>query len=372
MVWVLLAVGLVVTSCDLGRARFVTMPSTTTVTAPTTTSSLEAVSTTTLDPWPARAVSEDKLAAAVKEGVGAAVRHGGSVEAGVWLDGAPTPTIVGDVGAGRVWSLSKPVAAVALLEKTSGLLEPDVVSAMSDAIVQSSNCGQRRVIVELQARSGGIDQAEAAFNDVLRRAGVTITTRPQRATADADPTCRAYLQSHRSPGVNPFGLALQFGTDSWRLRDALSFAHALSTGVYGSAGQRVLQLMREPKTRAAESHPGDYTAPLNAPPSGGTFPAGWTAAYKGGWGGRTMTPPDYRATQIIVLRVAGHGLAVAATFRPSTPPASDDPGRSAAPAALAAVFSSVQRSLIDLSTPRAPSTTSTVRLSSTTTARRPR
>lgn len=100
----------------------------------------------------------------------------------------------------------------------------------------------------------------------------------------------------------------------------------------------------------------DYTSPLNEPPSGGTFPPGWAPAYKGGWGGHNLNPPDFRASEIVVLDVGSHKVALAAVFRPTVQPKSDDPGATHAPQALKALFASVETTLMELSVGASPPT----------------
>ena len=106
--------------------------------------------------------------------------------------------------------------------------------------------------------------------------------------------------------------------------------------------------MRLPKERPAGGSPTDYTASLNDPPSGGTFPREWAAAYKGGWGGHRMNPPNFRAAEIVVLNVGTHTVAVAAIFRPTVQPRSDDPGVTHAPQALQALFSTIEQTITEL------------------------
>ena len=292
------------------------------------------------------------LAEALRRGVDAAAAYGGKAEVGLWLDNDEIPIEVGEqLGPGRLWSLSKPVAAVAAIEAADGRggPTPALMAAVTDAITKSDNCGQREVVLDLQQREGGIDGAQAAFGAVLKRAGVTLSTKPQRAAVSATSACRSYLSTNGGEITDPFGTALQFGTDEWTLHDAVLFAHALANGTYERAGEVVLGLMRQPKDRPAGASPADYTASLDDPPSGGRFPPEWAPAYKGGWGGHSLSPPDFRASAIVVLDVGGHKVALAAVFRPTMQPHSDDPGVTPAPQALSALFASVEQTLADLS-----------------------
>jgi hypothetical protein len=305
-------------------------------------------------PEPAGAPADvwrSRLDDALRRGVVAAAAFGGEVEVGLWLDNDKTPIEAGDqLGLGRLWSLSKPVAALAALEAADARGGPTtaLMAAVTDAITKSDNCAQRLVVLDLQQREGGIDGAAAAFGAILKRAGVTLTTKPQQADISGDAECRSYLSTNGGEISDPFGTALQFGTDEWTLRDAILFAHALANGTYKRAGETVLGLMRQAKDRPAGASPTDYTGPLNDPPSGGQFPPEWAPAYKGGWGGHRLHPPNFRAAEIVVLDVGVHKIALAATFRPTMQPRSDDPGTTHAPQALNALFASIEQTIIDL------------------------
>ncbi|MDQ1490004.1 MAG: hypothetical protein QOJ23_2518 [Actinomycetota bacterium] len=291
---------------------------------------------------------------ALDRGLAAADAEGGTTQAGIWVDTWATPIVLGnDLGAGRLWSLSKPVTAIAALEiaNAQGGPTPVMTSAMRDAITRSDNCAQRQVVLELQ-RLAGIDGARTSFDGVLQRAGVTLSTKAQSAGIASEPDCRPYVARNHLEVPDPGGTVLQFGTGTWTLHDAVQFAHGLAGGTYGRAGETVLELMRQPKERVSGSSPTDYTAALDEPPSGGTFPKEWGPAYKGGWGGHSLSPPNFRAAQIVVLDVGSHRVALVAIFRPGVQPPSDDPGATRAPQALKALSASVEHTLSDLE--RAP------------------
>jgi len=297
------------------------------------------------------AIWEAPLRDGLNRGVAAADAKGGATQVGIWVDNSPRPVERGDqLGLGRLWSLSKPVSAIAAIDaaNTRGESTPTLMTAVADAITKSDNCAQRQVVLDLQQRAGGIDAAQSAFDAVLKQAGVTLSTKPQRADIAGDPACRSYLSRNGTDIRDPFGTVLQLGTVEWTLPDALRFAHALADGTYGATGETVLELMRRPKERPAGSSPTDYTAPLNEPPSGGMFPRPWMPAYKGGWGGHSLNPPNFRAAEIVVLDVGAHRVAVAATFRPTVQPQSDDPGTTLAPQALGALFDSIEQTIVDL------------------------
>jgi hypothetical protein len=303
------------------------------------------------DPWRAA------LRGALAKGRRQAESYGGWVDAAVWAKPWSAPVVLG-AHSFRLWSVSKPITAVAVLraaEAAHRSLGSGLTGSMVDALARSDNCAQRRVLVALQRLSGGPAKAHDAIRDVLAVAGASA-----RGSAQAKPLkyvalCAPYLQAHAdglSAGATQ-APALLLGTYQWTVRDAVSFAFALGSGRYGSAGHRVLSWMRQPKKRAVESLPRDYTSPLGLPPSGGRFPAAWRPAYKGGWGGHQQR--NFLAEQIVVLDVAGRTVALAAVFRPNDQPPSDDPGGTAAPRALESVFTAVQHQLARLSTHRLPS-----------------
>jgi CubicO group peptidase (beta-lactamase class C family) len=239
----------------------------------------------------------------------------------------------------RMWSMSKPVTAVATLlalQRAGSAPSRELMRAMTRAITRSENCPQRRMVVELQTLTGGSRGALAALRSVLATAGVT-DAEFDSATVGPDPACRSYLAAQR--GVrDPLGPALQIGVTDWTVRDAARFAAALGEGRYGAAGTRVLTLMRRPKGRSAEESLADYTPHLDWG-AGAAF-AGLDPAYKAGWGGTQQA--SFMAGQYAVVRVAGHMVAVAAMFHPRVQPPLDDPGRTNAPDALAAIFTKVK------------------------------
>jgi hypothetical protein len=282
-----------------------------------------------------------RVGAALDSGVRAAERLGGTAEAAVWVQGWPQPVHAGDFRrVTRMWSMSKPVTAVATLEaaaKIGRAPSATLVDAMSRALSRSENCRQRRVVLGLQTIAGGVPAAHADIVDVLSRSGA----RGARVTEDVGPIaapCRSYLSSTSAGLADPFGPALLLGVSTWTVDDAVAFAHALAAGVFGSAGDRVIGLMRAPKARSAELEvPSDYTARLDWGAGRALRP--WRPAYKAGWGG--SADGRFLVGQIAVIDVEGTYIALAAMFHPSVQPAIDDPGSTAGPAAIEAIFGSV-------------------------------
>lgn len=288
------------------------------------------------------------LQTALNRGVQEAEDYGGSAAGAVWVDGWASPI---DAGAAdrhdRMWSVSKPVTAVAVLEAAQSRgTSPSAgaVQAMTDAITRSDNCAQRRVELELErlTESTGV----SSYLNVLARAGVEPTQTVEVVPLAADEQdCIPYLR--QTAAQDATAPAPQFGTFFWTVDDAVRFAYALGRGTYGSAGAQVLDLMRRPKEHGLQpTWREDYTAPLDTPPSGGTFPTIWRPAYKGGWGG--SADGDFSASQIIVLNVADHMVAIAGRFWPDHQPSSDNPGDTRAPEALGALFTSLEDELIQL------------------------
>lgn len=313
------------------------------------------------DPAPTRATGaadawRQPLSRALADGVQAAARDGGSAGAAAWVVGWNAPIVAGNDRLDRMWSISKPVAAVATLQAYHDSPPPGVDEALTAAIQRSDNCAERGVVLTLQAAPGA--DAAVRFDDVLSRAGVRPVGPLQILPASEDGAyCPPLLEGWGIVGISDS--APGFGTYSWTLRDAVSFAHALAGGEYGRSGATVLQAMQLQKRYGLEQDStSDYTAPLDWPPSGGTFPAKWDPAYKGGWGGHApragFPAGDFMAAQIVVVHVGGYSVALAARFWPSREPTSDDPGITAAPRALHDLFARVQKTLAALTAGEQP------------------
>jgi hypothetical protein len=245
-----------------------------------------------------------------------------------------------------MWSMSKPVALVATYEaaqRQGKVFDPELVTAATDAITRSDNCAERRTILELQQLTGGLAPALSAFDEVLAQAGDTNGITPERAGL-SEPTCLAYFRQ-RAPVAEPNAEAWEFGTDEWTVTQAAGFAHALTIGAYGAAGQFALKLMTLPKQPALtsiEGPSGDRIANLQW--GAGTSFAPWHPAYKPGWGGSQQG--RFLTGQIVVLKDADPSVAIAAMFYPGTEPATDDVGATVGPAALEAVFDRIRDALV--------------------------
>lgn len=290
-----------------------------------------------------------RLSDTLTDAITAADSLGGHASVALWLDGWSTPIVAGaDPWAyGRMWSMSKPVAAIAAYEaaeEQDHTLTPALVTAMTDAITRSDNCGERRVILGIQQMTGGLAGTLSTFDGVLAQAGVTPSQTPQRDGL-SEPTCLPYLQK-RAPTATPDAVAWQFGTERWTVRQAVAFSHALAIGAYGRAGKFVLGLMatpKQPELAALEGPSGDHIANLQW--GAGSAFAPWHPAYKPGWGGSQQH--DFLAGQIVVLQDAHPSVALAAMFRPTVEPLDDDVGATAAPQALEALFGRIREALVE-------------------------
>lgn len=301
----------------------------------------------------AAGLDEAELARALRRGVGEAAALGGSVEAAAMYPGWPAPVVVSSPrgGAGRwmrMWSMAKVVVMVALLraegwgEEPGNRFSPELESAQRDAIRRSENCRERRVVLELQRATGaGAAGARRAVAEVLRAAGGRA--RPGTQVAPPDPSCAEYLEGQRAI-EDPLAPAALLGTSTWRIGDAARFLAALSAGVYGSAvARKVLPLMRASKPASREVPPGELTAPLDWG-AGEAFAGGPKPAYKAGWGGTQQA--EFLAGQIALVQPpSGPPLALAVAFHPDVQPASDDPGRTAAPHGVELVMDAVRTAL---------------------------
>lgn len=302
---------------------------------------------------PARSVgtptlTRQALRAALSAGVERADRLHGEAAAAVWIDGDLHPITSGPVmSPHRMWSTSKAVVVIAALQAAHDLPDPTLRSVMEDAITRSDNCAVRRAIVGLQDQLGkGIAGTEAAFDRVLLAAHVQLEGLPQTDAAEA--ACVPYLQGHRAglPGEgDDLGVVPELGTVEWTEYEAVSFAHSLSNGDYGAAGEYLLRLMALPKGLPLDEGP---SLPSLPPPdwgAGEAFPASWKPAWKAGWGGSRDHPPRFLAAQLVVLHVDGLPVAVSAVFVPAVEPATDNPGSTNAPRALELTFEAVKQGL---------------------------
>ena len=293
-------------------------------------------------PW-----SSSRLAQALERGIHEAHRLGATAQAAVWVEGWSQPVERGDDlrRPMRLWSLAKPVVAVATLDavRRSGAQPPppELGSAMTAALTRSENCRQRRVVLGLQALSGGPLGAREPIRRVLASAGAREVVLPQRPLPP-EPSCRAYLGRSGAGLADPYAPTLPFGTARWTARDAIAFGHALGNGRYGDAGSEVIDLMRQPKDRSREMQsPGEYTADVRWG-AGRSFTR-WRPAYKAGWGGSSTG--TFSASQLALIDVRGRRVAIFASFQPRVQPPRDDPGATDAPTAIEAIFGHVGEEL---------------------------
>ena len=291
---------------------------------------------------------ERQLAAALRRGVTRAAKFGGRVEAAAMLDGSRRPLLAGSTRHGaeqpmRMWSMSKVVTAIALLQalhwgdRPGEPLPAEVEAGLHGAIVRSENCRQRRIVLELQRRLGGATAVRRAFAAILAEAGAQARIGAELGAPEAH--CLPFLDAQTEID-EPLEPTLLLGISTWRVADAARLAHALAGGAYGAAiSERVLGLMREPKQPSREALAGELTAPANW--GAGLAFAGLDPAFKAGWGGSLNG--NFLAGQLVSVSIGGGDhLAIAVMFHPDVQPPRDDPGITAAQAALQAVMATVR------------------------------
>jgi len=296
-------------------------------------------------------VARARIEAALERGVRRAAALGGSVEAAAMLGPWSAPAVAASEPGGteremRMWSMSKVVTLVTLLRQRGWGNEPgkplsaEVRSALLAAITRSENCPQRRIVLELQLAAGSPEAARAAVAETLRLAGADGEVASE--IEGPDPTCLAYLEGEEGV-ADPLAPALLLGTSTWRVGDAVRFAHALRAGVYGKAIRGyALALMSAPKEHSREVPPGEFTAPLDW--GAGRAFAGLDPAYKAGWGGTQQGA--FMAGQIVLVDLPRGGwAALAVMFHPSSQPPVDDPGLTSAPRGLELTMGSLAKAL---------------------------
>jgi hypothetical protein len=300
---------------------------------------------------PTHPSARPRITAALERGVHEAARLGGAVEGAVMLGPWKTPAVAAasrsDTSRSmRMWSMSKVLTFVSLLReegwgrKPGKPLTPEVTKALEAAITRSENCQERRVVLELERVAGGAEAARAEMSKVLAEAGAEAELSSESAPPES--SCAGYLETQHEVD-EPLGEALLVGISTWTVDDAVRFAHALATDVYGRAiARRVLGLMRVPKKRSHVVLASEYTPPPNWG-AGRAFHR-LDPAYKAGWGG--VEQGEFMAGQIVVVDRPGHGsAALAVMFHPDVQPPLDDPGRTAAPHGLELVMESVGKAL---------------------------
>lgn len=295
---------------------------------------------------PAR-IDPSALSGALSKGAADVRRLGlGTAELALMLDTDATPLVRGAAPDRRVrlWSMVKPVTAVALL-KARGNKVGGLERYLRAALLRSENCAQRKLVLELQRAQGGIDAAKRALRDTLVAVGGQIETSRAQISVDGR-DCR--IAGFESLSVADAGRqALFAGTSNWRISDAVRFAHGLrDERVFSKEiSDRILGLMRAPKLASRE--PGAdsrITAPLEWG-AGSVFRSPcWHVAYKGGWGRNVAVP--FSAGQLGSVELAnGRWAAFAVVFHPTVQPIDSDPGKALAPEALGAALAPLRRKL---------------------------
>jgi hypothetical protein len=123
--------------------------------------------------------------------------------------------------------------------------------------------------------------------------------------------------------------------DCWNSNGGCAVAAA---GLVGEAG---VAPTPAPAVGGGASHMQPVVPP--APPmwlqgAGAAFPAGWSPAWKVGWGGSRDDPPHFLAGQVVVLHLGAVPVAATAIFVPRHEPSNDNPRITEAPEALENIF----------------------------------
>lgn len=292
--------------------------------------------------------------AALTEGVAVAEKqYGGRATAAIWPVEWESPIVVkGNAPAeARMWSMSKPVTAIAALRAFERKNQKPTLAfrkSMRDAITMSGNCGARRMALSLQTNSGTESAAKEAFRKVLTDANTDVSVAGvQSKLTQADvASCKKYL-SEIAPIEVPSESALQFGTVNWSVAEAVGFMRELSAksgGGYGTAGRTVLRLMGQPKQSVPATYGESEQGARKYPNWGaGESLTKWKPAYKAGWGGSNQNA--FVAGQIVLLRGVNPPVAIAAMFHPNAQPPNDDPEQTKSREALNEIFNRISTQL---------------------------
>lgn len=289
------------------------------------------------------AVQQAEVQKAVSSAVKEANQMGGKAQAAVAAEGWDGIAQAGSAGTFRMWSTSKPIAAVALLEAQEEVdgTPAKITSEMRDAIVGSSNCGMRKLVLDLQRESGGLQVAAERFESVAIESGVTSDT---LATAQSGPLedsrCNAYLEKR---ATRTDADAWLFGTAEWTNSDAALFALALSSGRLGPAGNAVRGVMSLPKEVSPDEGGEDSVSTDLDWGAGKVFPAAWAPAYKSGWGG--SQDGEYLASQLISLVVERQPVGISVAFSPDEQPPNDAVGQGIEDEAIEAMLTKIRDAL---------------------------
>lgn len=315
------------------------------------------------------ALSPSQLQHDVSSALGSVAARFGTVQLALLADWWPEPLVMGQDATSRMrlWSLSKPVVALALLRarELQGQSLDDLDPYLEQALERSDNCAMRELTLDLQHATGSMSGARDAITEVVELSGGSLDVRPIQEDRKGG-VCLSGGDAELSAGFSD-RLALLVGTARWRIVDAVRFVSGLVKGaadVRGdpSASEIVLRLMREPKLVDEEPMAGA----LKAPPDWGagevfSEPC-WHLAYKAGWGG-AQAHIAWLGAQMGVLALRGRrSIAFAVAVHPYVQPPDDDPGETDVPRAtrhvLEVLRGALERSGLSAcarSTPRPPS-----------------
>jgi hypothetical protein len=275
--------------------------------------------------------------------------HYGTVQLALLADWWPKPHVMGQDVAPRMrlWSLSKPIVALALLRTRELRGQPldGFDPYLEQALERSDNCAMRELTIDLQNATGSIASARHTITEVVGLSGASLDLRPiQEDRNGAICLSGAHPQLSASFGDK---LALLVGTARWQVSDAVLFVRGLLTGAADapgtpSASKIVLRLMRKPKLVDEEPLAGA----LKAPPDWGagevfSEPC-WHLAYKAGWGGAQAHVAWLGAQMGVLALREGHSIEFAVAVHPYVQPPDDDPGETDVPRATRLVLNALR------------------------------
>jgi hypothetical protein len=241
----------------------------------------------------------------------------------------------------RLWSTSKVITSLMLVAQTGGSKTGQAVPPeVQEALVQSSNCAQRLIVNELQIIYGSIELTKEAFEQEADSGEATVGMETVQSAPPEDTSCDEYLIEN---GIkDPNSASALFGTAEWRAEDAASLMWSLQKGVFGPAGEGVLETLRLEKEANLDPGSSNSVEADLGWGAGNSF-AGLDPAYKSGWGGSGKG--DYIVSQMVSLDVNGKSYGVSATFRPTRQPATDVVSQGVEVKAIETIFREIRKGI---------------------------
>jgi hypothetical protein len=300
------------------------------------------------------ALTPTALRAALAATVRSVIANDGTVQMAVMADWWSRPLTLGtDLSKRmRLWSLSKPVVATALLRERErrGESTADLDLYLERALERSDNCAMRELTLDLQDATGGIDGARRAISQTAMLAGASVDLEPAQKDREGS-VCLTSGEDDLTP-TWAHRLALLVGTSTWTITDAVRFVRGLAIGAPDLVGRpsisaTVLRLMRKPKMNSEEPLAGTFTVAPDWGAGDAFSNRCWHLAYKAGWGGAQAHIP-WLGAQIGTVTLPDIGsVAFAVAVHPYEQPPDDDPGQTTVPKAIALVLTALRHALED-------------------------